>query len=245
MKRLTVILVAGLVAAAATPAMAVVTYTPQPSSGFNFGIGVYNPNDPTSLNTVYVDSGSGLGQSATFVVTMAAQMNAIFYNTESLHFSFLYDNSMIEVLHARPVAPVGGPQWATNNYSSITWPNPSSGITGYINLTQSMGTGTTYMPMNTGAVVPFFQATLHIKDVPTASHVAPFGITIPPYTPGGGYGVGMTLVSHTYALTLTPLDFSYFGGEIHGVPEPSMAMLLVGGGAACAGGWARRRRRAA
>lgn len=233
MKRLIVVLVAGLMAAAATPAMAVVTYTPQDPSGFGFGIGVYNPNDPSSLNTVYVDSGSGLGTSATFVVTMAAQMNQIFYNTESLHFSFLYDNSMIEVLHARPVAPAGGPQWATNNYSSITWPNPSSGIVGYTTLTQSMGTGTAYMPMNTGVVVPFFQATLHIKDVPTASYVAPFWIG------------AMTLVSHTFALTLTPYDFAYFGGEIHGVPEPSMAMLLAGGGAVCAGGWARRRRRAA
>jgi hypothetical protein len=221
-------------------AMAEVLYTPQDPANFDFGVGVYNPNDPGSLNTVYVTSGSGLRPSDTFQVTMALQMNAIFYNTEALHFSFIYDNSAIEVLHANPV---GG--WLNNNYNSLSWPNPSSGITGYVSLAQSMGTGTSFISMPTGAVVPFFHATLHIKPGAQLSQVAQFGITIPPYTPGAGFSVGMTLVSHTFALTLPPTAFNYFGGAIHTIPEPTSMSLLGAGVAVLGGGLLRHRRRRA
>ena len=52
----------------------------------------------------------------------------------------------------------------------------------------------------------------------------------------------MTLVSHTWALTLFPESFAYFGGAVHEVPEPSTAMVVGGGLAAIGGGVLRRRR---
>ena len=153
----------------AAPALGEIVYTPQ-TPDYAFGVGLYNPQDPGSLNTVYVTSDSGAAVSDQFVFTFAILCNYIYYNAESLHFSFLYDNSSLEVVHARPM---GG--WTDNNYEGTSWPDPGTGITGYITLWQGFTQSTSYEPYDTAAVVPFFQVTLHVKDA-VESHVNRFGI---------------------------------------------------------------------
>ena len=234
MKATLLIALAGvLVVAMSSTAFGVLTYTPQPAN-HNFGIGVYNPNDPGTLNTLSINSDT-IRPSDTFVVTFAAHMVAIFYNTESMHFNFIYDNSTIEVLGAAPVHAAG--VWATNNYSGFSWPNPSSGIVSVSTLFQSAGAGTNFISMPTSAIVPFFQVAMHVKEGAPVSQAGFFGIT------------QMTLVSHTFALTLFPGDFAYFNGDIHphrevpgAIPEPA-TMTLVGGCMASLMGVLIRRRR--
>lgn len=229
MQKLPIVLCAALMAAAGTAAQAEIIYTPQDPATYDFGIGLYNPADPCTLNSVFVTSASGGGAftSDYFTFTFAAHMDAIYYAAQSLHFSFGYDNDSIEVIGAWPM---GG--WYFNNYSGMTWPNPSGGWISVTSLTQSMGTGTSCVYMGTSAVVPFFQVMLHVKDAQT-SHINGFGIS------------AMTLVSHLYAITLFPPDFKYFSGAIHEVPEPASMTLLLGGVAGLAGRAVRRRRRAA
>lgn len=208
---------------AAAPAMAGVTYTPIPAT-YPFGIGLYNPANPAALNTVYI---TGAGPSDTFVLTFAAHMNAIFYNTEFMHFNFVYDSDCVDVLGARPVNANG--VWVADNYSTFVWPNVSSGYISVFSLAQSAGVNSAFVSMPTSSIVPFFQVTLHAKGA-MASHVGLFGIT------------QMILVSHTFALTLFPSSFAYGLGAIHHVPEPSTLTLIGGALAAVAGGVIRRRR---
>ncbi len=215
---------------AAPVATGEIVYTPIPNQSYNFGIGVYNPDDPFSLNSVYVTSGNQPIESDIFTFTFAAHMVPIFYNARSLRFNFIYDNTNIEVLHATPLNVNG--IWNFDNYGSLTdiWPNPSSGTASVSSLFQSIGEGSA-VNMVTSSIVPFFRVQLHVKDAPE-SHVGFFGIT------------QMTLVSNTFALTLFPADFAYFGGAIHsGVPAPGGAWVLLAGLSGIGGATARRRRR--
>ena len=206
-----------------------IVYTPIPNQSYSFGIGLYDPSNPNALNSVFVTSGNQPIESDVFTFTFAAHMVAIFYNAQSLHFNFIYDNTNIEVLHAMPLHVNG--VWNIDNYGSLTdiWPNPSSGTTSVASLFQSIGTGSA-VDMVTSSIVPFFRVQLHIKDAPE-SHIGLFGIT------------QMTLVSNTVAVTLFPDNFNYFGGTIHsGVPAPAGAWVLLAGLSGLGGALKRRRR---
>jgi hypothetical protein len=197
-----------------------ITYTPIDPATYGFGVGLYDPANPGHLNDVYVDPAYFSDE---FTFTFAIHCNAIYYNAQALHFAFGYDNSSIEVLHANPL---GG--WTWDNYASAQWPNPSDGWVEVTSLMQGFTVSTDFEPYDTSAIVPFMQVHLHIKS-DQWSQFNSFGV------------VAMTLVSHTYALTLTPGDFIYGWGVIHEVPEPSSMLLLGGLGAALAGGVVRRR----
>jgi hypothetical protein len=214
---------------AAPAATGDIVYTPIPNQSYEFGIGLYDPSNPNVLNSVYVTSGNQPIESDIFTFTFAAHMVPIYYNAQSLRFNFIYDNTNIEVLHATPLNVNG--IWNFDNYGSLTdiWPNPSSGTTGVSSLFQSIGAGSA-VNMVTSSIVPFLRVQLHVKDAPE-SHVGHFGIT------------QMTLVSNTFALTLTPARFDYFGGTIHsGVPAPAGAWVLLAGLSGIGGGLMRRRR---
>jgi hypothetical protein len=200
-----------------------ITYTPIDPATYGFGVGLYDPANPGALNSVYVDPAY---LSDEFTFTFAIHCNDIYYNAEALHFAFGYDNSSIEVVHA---FPVGG--WTMDNYASFpSWPNSSTGWQEVASLTQGFTLSTDFEAFDTSAIVPFMQVHLHIKS-DQVSQLNDFGV------------VAMTLISHTYALTLTPADFIYGMGTIHEVPEPSAMLLLGGAAAAIAGGVARRRAR--
>ncbi|MHC4079985.1 MAG: VPLPA-CTERM sorting domain-containing protein [Planctomycetota bacterium] len=211
-------------------ATADIVYTPISSADYAFGIGLFNPDDPFTLNSVYVTYGNQPIGSDTFTFTFAAHMVPIYYNARSLHFNFVYDNTNIEVLRATPLNVNG--IWNLDNYGGLTdiWPNPSSGLISVSSLFQSIDTGSA-VNMVTSSIVPFFQVQLHVKDA-QESHLGFFGIT------------QMTLVSNTFNLTLFPVDFNYFGGMIHsGVPAPAGAWVLVAGLSGIGGAITRRRRR--
>jgi hypothetical protein len=205
-----------------SPALADINYTPLAET-YDFGVGLYNPADPGTLNDVYVDPAY---LSDTFVFTWAIHCADIYYNAERIHFTFGYDNSSIEVVH---MSPLGGWEWSS--YENILWPTSVPG--GWIevdSLSQGFDVTTNYEPYDTTAIVPFMQVTLHVKS-DTPSQVNMFGV------------VAMSLISHSYALTLTPASFVYGMGAIHEMPEPSSLMLLGGALAAMAGGFIRRGRR--
>jgi len=233
MKKLGVLAVVALLAA---PAMAEFQYTPQPFGDLT--IGIINPANPGTLNTLYVTSGSGLMQSDTFQVTFGihvqnAPIHAYGYQVSSfyLHFNFLYDNSSLEVLHAHHLPP-----WQFSNYASDTnWPNPSAGITGFSTLQNysTTGSGYYYSPVQLpqSVVMPFFQATLHVKSA-VQSQVNWFGIT------------NMTVpskwcIASSPIFDLTPAMFTYYNGNVHEAPEPATA--IMGGFALLLGGLLRRR----
>lgn len=227
-KRLVLALLTAGVLAVGSTANAGIVYTPVPPD-YNFGIGVFDPSNPGVLNTAYITSNS-IGPSDTFVLTFAAHMKQIPYFTQSLHFNLQYDNSVVQVLHAQPKG-----NWTSNNYASsiVPWPNPSSGITTNASLFQSVGTGSTFIPMSISQIVPFFQVTGHIKPGPASDR-------------GFMNIVAMTLVSHLSPLLLTPGQFDYFGADIHRggkvIPEPATGLLLVAGLAVCGGRLLGRRR---
>lgn len=212
----------------ATPALAgLVTYTPVVEPvGPEGDVGLYNPADPFYVNTVYVDQAQ---LSDLYTFQFALHVTNIYYNASSLHFSFMYDNSSIDVVGMHPVRPVGDP-WEENNYETYEWPMSETGVITVHSLMQGFTVDSHYEAFGTSFPVPFMQVTLHVNSEQESAMNA-FGI------------VAMTLVSHTYSLTLTEGDFGYFGGVIHEVPEPASATLLFGGLAALMGGIVRRRRR--
>ncbi len=223
MTKLKLVLCTMMVGAIVSPAVADITYTPAPLDGFE--IGIFNPAD-SSLNSVYVDPAV---YSDTFVFTFAIHVTPTYW-PERLHFSFVYDNSSINVVHAEPVG-----DWAGSNYGSATWPQSSTGLTAVVSLSQWFDAGsTTYWY---SSVNPFFKVTLHIKSASSSQENA-FGIVVEPDF-GADDGYGLMLESSFF--TITPLQWDYYGGVIHEIPEPS-SLLLLGAAAAGLFGYVRRRR---
>ena len=125
MKKIATILVAAAIMVAARPVKAGVIYTPiAPPPGAEFAVGLVDPGNPGTLNTVYVTSGNGAFTSDTFVFTFALHnlgpLGGPPLAAFGLHFSFFYNNNSIEVLHA---APLGFPN---SNYGSISQPPGST-----------------------------------------------------------------------------------------------------------------------
>ena len=174
MRRLKFVLCALIAGVVVSPAVAEITYTPVALDGFE--IGIYNPVDST-INSVTVDPAY---LSENFVFTFAIHVTPSYW-PERLHFSFCYDNSSIEVVHAESIG------FPFDNYSSMTeWPNTSHGIQAVASLSQYYTTGSaTYWY---SSVYPFFKVTLHVKS-DTESQMNPFGITLPGYGPAEGYGL--------------------------------------------------------
>lgn len=227
MKR-TIALVALVGVLFATPALADIIYTPVDEAQLPLlgDVGLYNPADPFSINTVLVDPAE---YSDILVFQFAMHMTDIYYNAESIHFSFMYDNSSLDVVGMHPIRPTGDP-WA-HNYETYDWPASETGVVVVNSLIQNFPEQSMFEAFGTSFPVPFMQVTLHVNSAQYSALNA-FGI------------VAMSVVSHDYALTLTPVDFAYHGGVVHEVPEPATAMLLFGGVAAVMGGVVRRRRRA-
>jgi hypothetical protein len=234
MRKLTVALSAVLVGAAVAPAMADVTYTPVTGAIPDFGrIGLYNPAAPGTINTVYVD---GAEQSDTLTFTFAILMKDWSWYVDRLHFSFAYDNSVMEVYDAHAL---GG--FDANNYDPFAgtggWPNSSEDPQVVASLSQYMLQESDYVTIYDEEVFPFFQVVLHVKS-DTYSQVGEFGIVLDPYLPPY---YGMTMESHSFTTSFVPDEFDYYGGAIHEIPEPS-SMLLLGAVAAAGVGIIRRRR---
>ena len=76
-------------AVAAPLATGDIVYTPIPNQTYEFGIGLYDPNNPSALNSVYVTSGNQPIESDIFTFTFAAHMVPVYYNAESLRFNFI------------------------------------------------------------------------------------------------------------------------------------------------------------
>ncbi len=229
MKKLSVVLFLALMA---SPVMAGIVYTPQ-SLGGDSTIGLIDPDNPGTLNTVYVTSGSGgAAQSQSFVFTFGmhlTQQQVI----SGQHFSFWYDNSSIEVLHANNVHPL----FPWSNFASLgqtitdpagIWPNPSSGIVIVDSLL--LNASTPFFNQPASSIVPFFQVTLHVKSAQQSQM--------------NSFAVGAMTVTSDGVPKVTNDQFAYHGGRIHEVPEPSSAILLGAGVLAIGGGISRRRRAA-
>jgi len=218
----------GLVVSSAS---ADILYTPVPAGGpsDHYTIGLYNLADPGTLNTVYIEGEN----SDSFVLTFAIHCDTWFY-VDRLHFSFMYDNAGIDIVHARPVGA-----WQTSNYASTAWPASANPVA-IASLAQSMTVSTSAIYFGTSEVVPFLQLTLHINSS-NFSELYPFGIYIPEFV-SGITGYGMTLESHDYSINVLPNEWRYFGGVVHEVPEPSSLFLLGAAAAGLVGGYVRRRR---
>jgi hypothetical protein len=228
MKRYMSYLALVVVLMGASPVLANLVYTPK--TGGPNSIGLLDPANPGTLNTVYVTSGSGAMQSNVFVFDFGLHIDR-FFDAEFLHFSFLYDNSSIEVWHAQPLGP-----WSTSTYGTQPadwWPNPSSGIVVVPSLHNGFLQSTSFQPMDPSAVYPFFRVTLHVKSA-HLSQLNDFRVT------------HMTAKHHFISTsTIGPAMWTYWGGRIHEVPEPTTAMLAGAGVAVVGGRVVRRRRRSA
>jgi hypothetical protein len=236
--KIPIVLCTALALMFASPALADIVYTPIDPGEYaiGFGIGIYDPANPAVLNSVYVTSGSGAPQSATFQFSFAIHNNVsqIPIFADRLHFSFVYDNSSLEVLGAQPVGP-----WQSNNYAGQPWPNSSHGIIAVNSLSQAMTEPGAKVTFVNSTVVPFLHVTLHVKSA-QFSQINEFGITLPGYGPNEGYGLtffnsGVTVVP--------PGSWVYFGGAIHEIPEPATLTLLGAAFCGLAGRVVARRRR--
>jgi len=237
MTKLKLVLCVVVVGALLSPAVADVTYTPMTGGGNQIGI-VQNGE----LNSVYVDPGA---MSDTFTFTFGIHVSSD-YNVPKLDFSFIYDNSSIEVLHMETVSEFF--PWAAEYHSKTAgwWPNTSVGIQAVAGLTQ---TQTLYTVYNSTDINPFMRVQLHVKSA-TSSQENEFGLVLnattgsgallnPGYGAGDGYG--LTLFSTLSSYNITRGQWDYAGGIIHEIPEPS-SLLLLGGVATGLLGYVRRRR---
>ncbi len=219
MKR-TIAVVALLGMLSATPALADIVYTPQDVT-LDFGdIGLYDPANPDSINTVMVDPAEF---SDTFQFVFAMRMRGASWWLNNLHFSFAYDNSSLDVIGA---TPLGG--WDYHNYGAYVWPASGTGDIVATSLRQGMSSSGTIF-FGPDVVVPFLQVTLHVNSA-QFSALNDFGV--------------VDMVAQSSMMTVSHGDFDYYGGTIHEIPEPATATLLIGGLAALMGGVVRRRRQA-
>jgi hypothetical protein len=212
----------------AAPASADIIWTPVPvGDGFDIEaeVGVFYPPDTSHVYSMYVTSNSGVPQSEIIHVTWAIHAATIFYNAAGLHWSFVYDNSSLEVVAAGPIGP-----WTVYE-GPTTWPNPSSGIVEVPSLFVGFTVTSEFVPFEESIAQPFWWVDLHVKSA-QYSQINFAAITM------------MTLFSHTYNITLTPDEFNYGIVEVHEIPEPSVAILAGGGILALGGGLIRRKRRA-
>jgi hypothetical protein len=240
-QRLTGAIAVLAVLAMSAPGLAVVTYTPIPEFGDGPTVGLIDPNSPGVLNDVYLSSGFGAAQSETFVFTFGLHLTQQMMSS-GYQFSFFYDNSSIEVLHADNVHPAHMVDaWAslgTTGTSGI-WPNPSSGIQGLFMLTLgAAGTGGAPFTNPASEIIPFLQVTLHVKSA-VESQLNYFGVTFDGVHEPWSQGFQLT---SSGVVVVGPSEFSYGSGLIHEVPEPSSLALIAGGFALMGGVFARRRR---
>jgi hypothetical protein len=232
MRKLKLALCVALLGMVVASASADPVYTPVPAGGASdhYTIGLYNPDDPGTLNTVYIEGEA----SDSFVLTFAIHCDTFWY-MDRLHFSFMYDNAGIDIVDARPL---GG--WQANNYDNRDWPASSLPVA-VASLQQSMTVSSSFVTYSSASdIMPFLQLTLHINSS-NFSELYPFGIYVPEFV-SGLTGYGMTLESGAYSINVMPHEWRYFGGVVHEVPEPSSLFLLGAAAAGLVGGYVRRRR---
>lgn len=248
-----------LLAVAASPALAEIIYEPMNLPTDRNTIGVIDPNNPGTLNMVYIDPAA---VSDNFTVTFGMHLgdgDGKGYSQYGLwlqHFCFIYDNSGLEVLHAQPTGPwtgmgaYTGGLTATNNYGSNTtmWDSVNNattgegapaGTTGIYSLAHGWFTLTTqgqtitptnFTVQNISSVVPFFQVQMHMHNtIPDQFHM---------------FAINAMFVSSVYTgiYSMTTADFDFYGGVAYTVPEPTSLVMLCGS-LAMIGGFVVRRRR--
>jgi hypothetical protein len=239
-KALGVLLVLGLLAA---PASADLKGSPQATTlqkipGVHGTIGIYYGGN------LYYTPFISAQQSDTFVLTFGFHWpyyTAVY--ADYLHFSFVYDNSEVEVLGMQGAGPfVTGstynPGHAGNPSIPVTlFPNPSSGVWGVSSLYMDIPnwqTSSNALFVPGSAIFPFMQVTLHMKQdgindgfldavIGSANLIFRLSHYAPSHYVSGG---GIASPSLGVAFTPEPASLSLLG----------LGLVAVGGGI-----WRRRR----